>query len=510
MRGRVAAFGVFAALLGSLMLSEAHVQDPNGFQDDFNYPNGTPLTLAPTAASWQLSPNVPSGWVIETRPTTLNTSTLGTMAVLVGKQRHGGLNEPIAFVKQSWSNFVFSTQAAYDRIVPPTSGVGMVFRAGVDPNTGAIDRNNLYLFTTINIFLPRSFPTGHAFMLWKRVAGSWFQAAPPIHSYVDFSNSRLHTYKVAMTGSRIQAWVDGLQVLNVEDTPGSDAQPGGYQMPGPAYATGAVGLRTSGTAALFDDVVIAGAPAYEARAAAVNMYGQAGLDSSHRSGNAQIGDVPLGLEETLAGGDGGWQYHGHDFLAETGGAVASGPLGTALLHTDGTDGTTTSSAQLAGLAGVFTDPNGRTTVTITADLIRARATASCIGTSSTVDVVNLNWEVVSRDQNDEPYVNQGNVTRLGAGPNTNLLQPSNTVGPLPSAGPVDPNGAFSSSPVRITLHSRRSTNAHQRVDVAAIRITFFQRTSGNLPPPNESTPGIVVADVALGNVVAGRLCEPAA
>ncbi|MCA1832375.1 MAG: hypothetical protein ABR548_00835 [Actinomycetota bacterium] len=506
------AFAVLAIVAGTMTTSGAHITDGVSFEEHFEYASGTPLLQSANGSQWILDPPVPAGWIVETRPTALNTGTLGTMSVLAAKQKQGPPLDPIAFVTKNIGNFVAQTQAAFDGTVPANSGIGIVFHAAIDPNTSTIDRNNLYLFTSINTTPnPRTFPTGHAFMIFKRNQGTYYMAAPPVHTYVDFSNSTLHTYKVGMSGQRIQAWVDGLQFFDIQDTAGSDTIAGGYSMPGPAIVTGAIGLRTSRTAALFDDLFVVGAPAYEARAQAVNVYGRLGTDTGV---NTALLQAPAGTERVITGGDSGWQYHDHDFTQSISGPAVSGPapIGAAAIVTSGKDGVTTTSAQLAGITGIFSDPSMKTFVTISADLAKAVASASCVGTNSTVDVVNFTWAVLSfqhsqpdlANPTEAPTVQQGNVTRLNAPPNMSVLDPNNSTGPAPMVGPVDPNTAISGAPVRITLHSRRTSTDPQRVEAAAIRITFF--TDSLSGPNNVRTPGNVLADVALGDATAGKLC----
>lgn len=513
---------VAAVLLGSLRPSPAHTA--NGFEDHFQAPNGVPLIMGPTGANWVISPDDTTTkfkWVIETRPTAVNVAQLGTMSVLVDRSTAASPNEPIAFLKKEYSNFVVQSQAAFDRTVPVNSGVGLVFRAPIDPNTGAIDRNNLYLLTSVNAAPnPRTFPTGHAFMIFKRVAGVYYMAAPPVNTWTDFANSRFHTYKVAMESNHIQAWIDGFKIFDLADRPGDDklSPTSPYTMPGPAFVSGAVGLRASRTQALFDDFVVSGSPAYEGRAAALNIYGQVGLERAGPS-TTQTGNIPAGVDQGVSGGDTGFQYHDHDFNQPVNGPLSGpgGSLAVASLFTKGTTDPetqaqqTTSAAQVAGFSGVFTDPNGRGTVTLSADLIRAHATGSCEGTNSTVDVVNLMWEVVYRDAELHPVTTQGSTTRFNAPPNTNLLDPRSQTGPIPdpdgeNAGinPDEAFGGFSAQfPVRITLHSRQTASQPQRIEAAAIRISFL--TSTNV---NGSTPGTIMADVAIANVVAGKLCDP--
>ncbi len=500
--------------LGTVVTAPADTS--GGFEDHFEAPNGTLLIHSPQAAMWTVDPsNLASQWVIESRPTTANVAQLGTVSVLVNRSKAITPNEPIAFVKKEMGNFVMEARAAFDRTVPVNSGVGIVWRAPVNPNTGEIDRKNLYLLTSVNAAPnPRTFPTGHAFMVFKRVAGTYYMAAPPVNTWTEFSNSKFHSYKVTMVDDRMQAWIDGVKIFDLVDSPGDDNPTGGpYKMPGPAFAAGAVGVRSSGTQALFDDLVVASSPAYEGRAAVLNMYGQAGL---HAAGlNTQpTGQVPAGIEQQLAGGDTGFKYHDHDFNTSSNGPLASpvGNIAIGALYTKGEIDpetgleTTTSAAEVAGFGGTFSDPLGRTTVTISGDLIRANATASCQGTTSLVDVINLTWEVVYKDSSGNVWMSEGNTTKLTAPPNTNLLDPRNHTGVLPSVpnGP-DPNTSFDQIPVRITLHSRMSSTQPQRMEVAGIRISFLQTT--NVAPDRANVPGNIVADVALANVVAGKLCN---
>lgn len=519
-------FAVGALLLGTMTVSGAHVSPVTSFEDHYECPpnqtqcNDSPLTDSngnpATSAAYFLDPPVPAGWTIRRVATSLNTSALGSMRVLVASQMQGPPLDPLAFVKKAFGNFVAQVQAAF---VPDSqgrignnSGIGIAFHAAIDPNTGFIDRNNLYLFTSINTTPnARTFPTGHAFMLFKRAQGTYYMAAPPVNTYLDFSNRLLHTYKVGMSGGRIQAWVDGLQIFDIVDSPGADTIPGGYSMPGPPIVSGAVGLRTSMTGALFDDLFIVASPAYEARSTVLNVYGKVGSQTVVSAAGTQM---PLGTEQVARGGDSGWQYHDHDFTSGTNGPSLGGPAQAAFasISTSGQDGITTSSAQVTGITGFFSDPAMKTFVSISADVVKAVATAACAGTNSLVDVVNFTYDVLSYQNSqpdpahptEEPMIRQGNVTRFNVPPETNAFDPANSVGPLPTVGPVDPNSALASGiPVRITLHSRRVSTDPQRVEAAAIRITFLaQNTTVN----NVSSPANVVADIAIGDAIAGKLC----
>lgn len=490
-------------MLGTLGASQAHVTGASSFEDDFEYDNNVPLTSAPSAAYWQISPHVPSGWTVGARPATLNMAALGTMNVLAASQKQGPPLEPIAFVKKPFGNFEVQVQAAWDRSVPPSSGVGVVFRAAIDPVSGLADRNNLYLFTAV-AGPTRFYPTGKAFELWKRVAGTYYKMTEHVNTFIDFGNNRLHTYKVSMSGTRIMAWVDGLMVFNVVDSPGDDGNGVGnvYKAPGPAFASGAVGLRTSGTQALFDDLVVVGDPGYEGRATALNVYGKTGY-------HAVVGSAAgPGAEQGAAAGDSGFRYEDHDYSADVNALslpdLENGSLGAAVFHVEGTAGTQTSKAQVLGFATTLTDENKRVVVNIAADAIRATGVSSCSGASSTVDVVNLTWQVIYSDANGQPVSQQGSVTQLGAAPNQNLLDPANTTGPLPTIGPYNPNPTLATAPVKIVLHSRQLTTDPHRVEAAALRVTFYANADGNVP--NRSTPAIVSIDVAIGDVVAGVIC----
>ncbi|HEX9696768.1 MAG TPA: hypothetical protein VGB64_10715 [Actinomycetota bacterium] len=475
----------------------------NGYSDNFDYTGVTPTNDVPIdQLDWQITPTatdgtpIPNVWVVGS----VQTSTLGGPGseIKALKQRTTGSvpSEPIAFVRNgNWQNLIVQARGAFDGN-SQNSGVGIVFRAPVDINTGVADKNNFYLFTAASsVPDPRLCPTGRCVFLFKRIGGAYFLSAVK-NTYLNFVNAsgpaESHLYKVVMSGNRIQAYVDGRLLIDVVDSPGDDIA-GALSMPGPMFANGTVGLRTSGTRAWFDDFSVMGDSerAYEGRAAALTTYGQVGAGAT--------GAV---LQATAA--DTNFHYHDHDFPTgpSTEGTFigptspGNGFAGGALVQTKGTDGTTTSSAQLFGFSGTITQtmPDGTMIdVTMVSDTISATASTNCDDTPFTnVQLLNFSYLIVVRNAQGLPLVNEGKVTQVVPPPNTVISDPQS-------------NGGY----VQIVLNSQRTTTDPKRADVSAIQIDFLQRpltvSSGN---STVATSDITFASVQLANVVAGRLCMP--
>lgn len=482
------------ALTASVILDAGAHATGNGYSDNFEYANVPAPLKAGVSDPWQVSFG---SWIVEARPDPSNP--LGTMKALSQKNTAGPPSDPIAFVRnRNFSQLIVQVRAGEDKH-NRNSGIGVVFRAPVDPNTGLADRRNLYLFTTVKTGVnPRTFPTGRAFALFKRVGGTYYLAAVK-HTYYDPPERppQAHIFKVVMAGGHILAYVDGVLQIEVTDTPEDDVN-GTMSMPGPPFASGTVGLRTSATRAWFDDFTVIGDPAYEGRAAAFDGYVTGGINQ-------------LGTEQSLTGGDTGFQYHDHDFPSGPGGSPTGfpegtliGPVGTsdgtlaagATLRTVGKGGVVTSTAMLVGVVGGLQTPlgSGNLSISITASAVNAEAKADCFGTSSKVDVVDFTYEIVFTDAGGTPVVREGKITRVSAPPNTVVL-----------SDPVGDGGLLT-----ITLHWRRTSSEPVRVDAAAVRIQVLQRTPGSPAPgvPQVGTGGPTAVDVVVGNVVAGRLCTP--
>lgn len=476
----------------------------NGYSDTFDYATAGPMNEVPVNQDyWQTFPTatdgspVPNLWMVGS----VQTSSLGgpgsEIKALRQKSTATGANDPIAFVRNgNWQNMAVEVRAAFDG-PSQDSGIGIVFRAPVDPNTGIADRNNFYLFTsTAQVPHPELCPTGRCVAVFKRVGGAYFLAAikPTFLNFVSSNGpAESHIYKVVMSGNRIQCYVDGRLMIDITDTPGDDISGTRFAMPGPMFANGTVGLRSSRTRAWFDDFTVMGDSerAYEGRAAAMTTYGQVGAGST--------GAV---LQATAA--DTNFHYHDHDFPTgpSTEGTFigptspGNGFAGGALVKTTGKDGTTTSSAQLFGFSGTVTQsmPDGTTIdVTMISDTISARAATNCEGTPTTkVELLNFSYLVVVKNAQGLPLVNEGKVTQVVPPPNTVISDPQS-------------NGGY----VRIVLNSQRTTTDPKRADVSAIQIDFLQRplTVGSGGSTLANT-GITYASVQLANVVAGRLCMP--
>lgn len=474
----------------------------NGFSESFDYSGVTPTNDVPIdQTKWQTYPTntsgspVPNVWVVGT----VQTSTLGGPGAEIKalKQRTTSSvpNEPIAFVRNgNWQNLIVQVRGGFDG-PSQNSGIGIVFRAPVDQNTGNADRNNFYLLTSASsIPDPRVCPTGRCVFLFKRIGGAYFLAAVK-NTYLNFVNAsgpaESHIYKVVMSGNRIQGYVDGRLLIDVVDTPGDDIA-GNLSMPGPMFANGTAGVRTSGTRAWFDDFTVIGDSerAYEGRAAAVSAYGQVGAGST-------------GAVLQAVAADTNFQYHDHDFPTGTSTeGTFAGPIspgngltGGAFVSTKGLNGTTKSVAQLFGFSGTMTHslPDGTTIdITIVSDTISSSASTDCDTAPTTkVEILDFSYLVVVKNAQGLPLINEGKVTQVVPPPNTVISDPQS-------------NGGY----VQIVLNSQRTSNDPKRADVSAVQIDIFQRpltvSSGGSTVFDS---GLTIASIQLANVVAGRLCQ---
>ena len=101
------------------------------------------------------------------------------------------------------------------------------------------------------------FPTGKAFMLWKRIARGYYLVDTRIAStYLNLRDP--HDYKVIMTGGRILCYVDGRLVIEYTDIPSPDEQTKDARLPGVPSDSGLVGLRSTGARVWFDNFSVVG------------------------------------------------------------------------------------------------------------------------------------------------------------------------------------------------------------------------------------------------------------
>jgi hypothetical protein len=482
-RRRIVALALACAM--TPVLGNAHVSGglANGYSDNFNY-EATPSELDP--GPWQASPNAENVWVVDT----VASAGLGqaTSIKALRQKTTGSIpNEPIAFVRNgNWENMIVEVRAAFEG-VSQDSGVGLVFRSPVDPVLNTPDRNNFYLFTSVVTAASNregGFATGKGFGLYKRVGGQYYQAAKAdtnlaLQSSNAGTAAEAHTYKVIIATSadteraRILCYVDGIIVIDTIDTPGDD----GGRLPGPMFASGTVGLRTARTKAWFDDFIVIGAPAYEARAAAITVYGQ--------PGNHVVGDTAF-------------QYHDHDFPqpGSTEGTAASplspgnGFIGGAILQTSGHSGVAEAYAQIFGAAGTFTQmlPDGTAIdLSLNANAIEARARSDCMASSTAVTIASLGYSVVVKAPDGQPVLNEFKGTQLTPSPNMVVADPYT-------------NGGL----VKVTLNYQIKTADPRRTDAAAIRIDIF---GGSVDTPSgKAGTGTAIATIMIGHVTAGRLC----
>ncbi|MHB8510915.1 MAG: hypothetical protein ACYDCC_01945 [Actinomycetota bacterium] len=505
---RLAAFAILSLAIAGLPFA-AHADITGGLQDgysdNFNYPGVTPAHDVPLDAThWQTMPVASNGqsvagvWTVGD----VNTSGTGLDSVLSTssntkalKQNTNGFNaaEPIAFVRGGdWQNMIIQVTAAFLGSAA-NAGVGVVFKAPVDPISGLADKNNYYFFNGVNS--PRlCIVTTSCFVLGKRVGGQFFLAAvTPTYLNLVPSNGQVfqHVYKVIMSGDHIMCFIDGQLLIDVHDTSGDDSDTlgGGFTLPGPMFADGTVGVRTSETKAWFNNFTVMGnsPKASEGRAAAMDTYGQAGSGAN-------------GVAIQQTGADTGFQYNDHDFSNTPSQSTiapvspTNGVTGGALVSTTGSNGLVTSTAQLLGFSGVLTQtmPDGSTViVNLMSDSISAVATATCDATTAAVQLQNMSYVITVNNSSGVPLVQDGKVTQVNPPANTTIADPAST-------------GGY----VKITLNSQDRTTDPMRADVSAIRIDFLQQ---NLQAMSQgktlADSGITYATVHIANVVAGRLCN---
>jgi hypothetical protein len=487
--------------LASSGLSGAHSTNANGFSDTFETPG-----MLPSGPNdpWEVKSGI---WSITDQSSVDLTASNSTNHVLVQSSKSLAPNDPIAFVRDKlFRSFTAQVTAAFMdptslfADLTPGSSVGLAFRSPLacppgspggdcDPEDAIADQNNLYVFSAVVTGVSPGFPTGRAFALFKRVArGYYLLDTKTAGTWADLTQP--HQYKVTMTGGHIQAFVDGRLVIDHTDIPSPDSPTTSDPFPGLPFDSGAVGVRTSGSRAWFDDFQVVGNDAYEGRALAVDAYTQYGERSQVRHGESvQLTNV-LG-REGLNAADTGFRYHDHDFN-ETIVTPLSGPGGDpalgATIGTSGKDGTTSSTARLSGVHLSFSDPNNTVTVQIQADSIESNASATCRSTSSALNIVNGFISIVVKNA---PQV------------------PDQTIGPFPLQTNYRPNTVVVSQKPFVTViaHEERASTLPRRVDSTALKITFPE---GSIPTiPGQAAPVTVnpPLEVSLGHVVAGRYCS---
>lgn len=483
-------------------LGAAHITNSeNGFFDSYE-------TLGNLAGSQTTDPyEIKSGtWRITDVPTTAGVAALGTSRVLQQDSRATNVtSDPMVFVRDlKFRSFTAQVTAAYlDALSTgdpaPGAGVGLVFRAPV--SDGLADRDNLYLFSSVVTGIATGFPTGKGLVLFKRVGRTYYLlSSQVIPTWVDLL--RPHDYKVVMTSGHIMAYFDGRLVIEHTDIPSGDLPTTTDPLPGLPFDSGAVGLRTSGARAWFDNFSVVGNDGYEGRANAFDVYASYGQRSTNTAADVRRGVVPQSsnLLNSLGSNklDTGFVYHDHDDFNDA--AVRpvdnpgnGGPLAGAEVSTVGSDGSVISTARLLGVNISAIDPTQRLKVTFTASSVETIARASCTGTSSVMNMVAgmLTVEIV----------NTGDGS-------------SQVIGPFPIQDSYGPNSVIRDQPGLITIvaHYRKASTLPQRVEAAALRIVMPESSQGvgamdaggqRTPSAGTQTPA---AEVLVADVVAGRYC----
>lgn len=420
---------------------------------------------------------------------------LGGRRVLKQKSRTTTPNEPMVFVRAA-SFRTLAVQVTAALIDNQTnSSLGIVFRAPVLEDQSA-DADNLYVFTATNTGFQGTYTTGNAFTLWKRVGQGYYRLlGREVNTWADLT--RAHDYKVVMAGGTIQAFVDGRLVIQHTDIPSPDQPTGGDPFPGLPFDRGAVGLRTSGASAWFDDLIVVADDAYEGRAAAVEGHLEYGVGGQTRRGTA----LTLSRELRNLGAsrlDTGFVYKDgpFDVAAQRELGSPAGGMGTEI-RTVAADGAVTSRVRLNGFTHTYLDPENMVAVVVDAATIEATARATCDATSSSARLAGATITV---------HILNGDET------------PDTTIGPIPLETTYGPNTPVLSRPglFSITANARRATNEPRRVEVSALRISFAQGetyiedvyVAGNRVLPRTSLGSLPVADVQIGHAVAGRYCSP--
>ncbi|MFA5891185.1 MAG: family 16 glycoside hydrolase [Actinomycetota bacterium] len=498
---RVGASAASFVLALGLAVSGTGVAHPitSGFQTNFDVEAPGPLPGTNPTDSWEIKSGA---WTVEDQSMS-DTPTAGANRVLVQQSRAAVPNEPMLFVRgRVFRTFtaevtaaIMDSQTALGDL-PPGVSVGMVFRAPV--TEGVADKDNLYLFSAVVTGINGDFPTGKIYALWKRIGRGYFLLSTKMApTWADLSKP--HRYKVVVAGGRIQAFVDGRMVIDHTDVPSGDTPTAADPFPGLPYDSGAVGLRTSGTRAWFDNFTVVGDGAYEGRANAGDVYASHGENGQVRRGTSMQATQELDRYRADAA-DTGYQYSEDDFeeakvtsLDNPGGGS---PSAGATLRTFASRGKVTSEVRLAGVSVAFADPSQKVVVSIGAQSLETVASATCTATASAVNLQNASISIL--------------LSNPGQG------VPDTVIGPIPLRESYQPNTVIFDQPgyVSIVAHARSATSEPKRVDVAALKIVIagagVMIPAQNLPVPNGRTSAVSMPSPALeftlGQAVAGRYC----
>lgn len=501
--------GVLALALASFGPAGAHGA-PGAFADSFD-------TLGPLRCARAIDPYEckAGAWTVVDQPAFEGSTTASSNKILVQGSKDITPNEPMVLLRaRSFRSVTIQVTAAYMDVTdvngdpPAGTSVGIVFRAPIFG--GIADKDNTYLFSAHVAGVSREFPTGKFYALQKRVGRGYFPLATqaPAHLLEQTRDNLAepHDYKIVMGGGRIQAYVDGRKIIDHVDLPSGDQATLQDPFPGLPYDQGAVGLRTSGTRAWFDNFKVAGNDAYEGRASAVNVFSQYGVDGDVKRGEAMSAYETFSKAGTTRP-DTGYAYHDHAFddaVLRPASAPGGEPSVGAALRTSASGDAVRSELRLSGVSFTFVEPGEKVTVALTADSIEVAGTASCSDRSSVVRLVNAALT----------------VTISGTAP-----LPDTTLGPFALQPTYAPDTEIAQLGGVYSIVAHPTDNVRMgggtggndllnRVDVSALRIVIRDTAptvpSVNLPGNNRTpsgkanTPPITIS---IGNVVAGRYCS---
>jgi hypothetical protein len=510
-RGRTKRFALVVLALGIGIPAPGSAHGTtNGYQDNFESYGNNPLPGFLASDPWEIKSGA---WRVAEQPLNDAPTATDVNRILIQDSKAITPNEPLAFVRaKSFRQLTIQVTAAMlDPInafgdTVASSSVGVVFRAPI--TDGISDKDNLYLFTSVVTGVAPGFPTGKAYALFKRVGRGYYLLNTKIAStWADFSKP--HDYKVVMAQGHVTAYIDGRLVIDHTDIPSGDTPTLQDPFPGLPFDQGAVGLRTSGTRAWFDNFSVVGNDAYEARANALDFYTNYGASGQGPQTQARRGVALQASAEMNRMGtrvaDTGFLYHDHDFdeafLRPLVDPSTGRPAGGATIGASAKNGVVTSTLRLSGVTLKVADPDGRLQVILVADAIDATATASCGGTDSFLNVVN-----------GSIYVQVKGVDRVG----------DTVFGPFPFNHAIRPNTVIYEKPqvISIVAHARISSTAPRRVEMAALKVVVPE--SGGITVPAQQTPptpagggtrtpettvGTAPLELTLGPAVAGRYCQ---
>ncbi|MFP5225632.1 MAG: hypothetical protein ACLGH3_08815 [Actinomycetota bacterium] len=493
---------VFALGLSVTGIGVANTDPPREFRDSFSTPGPLPGTLP--GDPWQIVNGV---WTVTDAALTDGNPAAAQNRVLIQNSKAATPNEPLAFVRGlSFREVTAEVTAAFldptDALgsLPLGASVGLVARAPIFDGKG--DPDNLYLFSAFVTGVTRQFPTGKALGLFKRVArGYYLLDTKVVHTWADLTKP--HRYKVVLGNGRVRAYFDNRLVIDHTDIPSGDLPTIADPLPGLPFDQGAVGLRTSGTRAMFDNFVVVGNDAYEGRAALIDAYTQIGEGQQARRGDAvTLSNSLQTLEANRV--DTGYQYSGSSLNSVAIRALenpfsSDSEFGaTARTRTKGDS--VVSTVRFGGGDVKLREPvNASMTLTLVAKTVEVEATASCSSRGSKMSFTDAS--VMVEVQNDP-------------------VLPDMVIGPFPLQTTYPPNTVIyqRAGVISLIAHPVDSSSAPSRVSSAALRLVIPEGGSVEIAQNNYNLPGVTTVrtpgassptpplDLVIAPVTAGRYC----